>query len=424
MQKNWYIKCDDYHKGPYSSNELKILMQTGVIDNLTLVWRQGQEDWIQIAKTREFGKTPPPYKKVTKAQAEPPPIPLILKKRPTTPKLQIQLPSLPTEEDLFTDYTPEKKHSFIPVLKYMVGISAASAILILIMLAPNPVILPPGIPTQHQSKLLSAIKDTNTKTPRVEYTVDLNNNKIVMATNFKGTLPVVLTIRSIKNSILSMKPVLITTSGLLKNNIVTFNELNFQKNTKPYSGHYTFMVEGIYGSKKFSNRQIKLIGLNSEVEFSKRLKSFKQKIAKHRVNYYQDFNMVVQTYLGLLHQLQDAKNKVAKTRMSKWKLRRFERRYLAGIGAPLTSIIVDSEKKYPLVNHRFKELGKELKSITNLGKKIAKITSQITIFAQHKNKSKKLRTLDSRINKLLNFSKKKIDFYSTAIKTQKTKITL
>jgi len=54
---NWYYVSENEQKGPVADSEFERLVQTGVVNSSTLVWREGLAEWKPYD---EFSATPPP----------------------------------------------------------------------------------------------------------------------------------------------------------------------------------------------------------------------------------------------------------------------------------------------------------------------------------------------------------------------------
>ncbi len=81
----WYIYKNNKKSGPFTIQQVIDFHRVGSIDNLTLLWRRGQDKWVPYRKAKKsFYDLPPP----------PPPVPVKPEKKRELPDLP-SLPSLP-----------------------------------------------------------------------------------------------------------------------------------------------------------------------------------------------------------------------------------------------------------------------------------------------------------------------------------------
>ena len=61
-QGQWYYSLNGKRLGPTNNDDLRQLMAAGVLDNETLVWKDGFDNWVSIGQTtlRQIVTTPPP----------------------------------------------------------------------------------------------------------------------------------------------------------------------------------------------------------------------------------------------------------------------------------------------------------------------------------------------------------------------------
>src|SRR5437868_1825862 len=71
MADQWFYETNGKQVGPVDKDTLQILVDKGVVQHQTLVWREGLTEWVPASRIKGLISGPPPIAK----PAGPPPLP-------------------------------------------------------------------------------------------------------------------------------------------------------------------------------------------------------------------------------------------------------------------------------------------------------------------------------------------------------------
>ena len=108
---NWFYGKDGIQHGPVSEQKIKDLLFSNEINDSTIVWREGMDDWIPLKQVPEFKFSYPSNQLDHPTQQNtPPPLPAALPTVPPTPSIAspspIYAPGQATPPPTFVQPTP------------------------------------------------------------------------------------------------------------------------------------------------------------------------------------------------------------------------------------------------------------------------------------------------------------------------------
>lgn len=98
---DWYVSRDGEQEGPFSSEQIRLLAETGDLKASDLVWKAGMLQWSSASEVPGLLTPPPLPSKSSPLPTKPPPLPS------KTPPLPVASPPLPESRPIADDGSDE-----------------------------------------------------------------------------------------------------------------------------------------------------------------------------------------------------------------------------------------------------------------------------------------------------------------------------
>lgn len=372
MNKIWFIFKGTHHLGPFSVEEVEEFYLAKEINDKTMFWKEGTENWIPLYKIVDFNFL---FKKETllvdipSGDDLPPPLPKFA-----------NLPSIPNDElpptlpfDVFLqpidtsnkDILVEDKKSQISKISLMVGGILFAIIIGWYSLSQKEAAVELRIKNLmpiYQDKLEMTASRDNSKF-EVALALSLDGLTIWGSTNNPGEMFTTIKLESIPRKVLGTETIAVTVKGEFKNHLGKFSRMILSKGDKFLPGEYQYHVEA--RETHFLNRNFRslsaipffkslnknyvfegrtLIFAGTPREFEKRLSEYSINILGELLKPFQEKLEQIRTFESILNgtsqnylmELDNAKTGKA--------ISRFERKFMNEFAPLLQAMVLKAEE--------------------------------------------------------------------------------
>jgi hypothetical protein len=372
MEKHWFILKKDHHLGPLSPRRILELLDDGEIDENTLIWKKGEEDWLPLAHYPEILR-----ENLAFDEEDIPPPPLSLVQLPQIPNIEEEIEiaeqaplaksdtkstSLYTEtdkdefkkirENLIEDVSP-KKLFFSKPLKIV-------ATLLLIVVAATPFyffdlsffetfkpLTARDLELEQIAKLNQVAQEKSLTKP--ELILNKLGNKIYLSSSLKGEYQVYLNLISMEGEVLSDQVVSISSQGKLENHFAVFDNFKIVSGESLKPGRYKYRLTlrkiNFFGQSLDTNLQEQgqiLMSKYAEEEFKEKLKKFHQLRQFNRNVPVHERIERYSTFMKTLETGYEQFQKILSTISSGKEIKAFQDYYVKNMGMILQDLILDN----------------------------------------------------------------------------------
>lgn len=499
-KKLWFIFEENHHIGPFTTAELIQKIESGQLSEEDQLWYEGLPAWQDLASFAEFTgfflpPLPPlPFDKIEVEPFPPMPAPPEIEDGPEADDLPPPLPPLPIEadtiveddededegEDLDEDENEDdvsdedltspahilgpdvdQEKTSAPQILIISSVFLSSIIILVTLffyrqgleLSPEFFELRPQ-DTEQMASLVSEPKSLNDFvdiTPPFLLRLSRDGRFLIGATSLKGNFHAQIKLVSVDGEILSQKPIMIESEGVLTNHKVIFDELVLVLGTGFVSGKYNYTItlkpalmdarllrvsESFPWLKNLLETQemkgeIEIKGLelftrNSEEDFLKELQQFTLQKNLERIKPMQDRLEVYRTFGMLMSRLGELYKDVLNTVRRPEHVDRLEMRYGEEIGPLLQSLILEN---YQLgQDTRLKgdlEEAETYDRLVDFGKQIGALVSDMVTTTKRSRsfnlaaRQRLLKLFEDRLDNLQEDLKNRLEFLEKEIATQR-----
>jgi hypothetical protein len=408
MEKEWYVFYKDYHKGPFSKNDIILNIENGDIDAESLVWKHGLKDWIKAVdglKNDDWECL-----NLTNREEEiveetiPPAIPLNISK--------VEPPQLPIQETECYQNDNVVNLRARPFIFFFIYVALIYCIVMIVRHyeVPRDIII---FSNKDQLRFKKLISSTTNKA-NFEIYLSKDGN-YYLASNLSANLNLFVHLKSIDKKILSKEPVSSWAFLTMKNHLAKMKRMILQKGEKIVPGYYTAMINVQNDSLKnkvfqlLKPLKISLIDkhLNLNNIFIKKTILISAKSSENIEKILKKYNFTVRAEKGRIVALKTLRSLSKKLLLKyeaalsklKWgkDIITFEKKYSSSIGLMIGNLVLGSETS-----------NSSQKILETLGKRLGLIASEMSSHTRRlkkPSKSKKLKLkeyFNDRIDKIIN----------------------
>ncbi len=344
--KDWFVIGQQGHHGPYSWDEVEGLYHGRLIDKNSKVWTKTMLDPDPVEK--HIGR-------VFKVKIE----------TPRDSAISIAVPPIPLEA-LKVKKRPVDKPAIETVSRQSVGwrpygllFGLSLALVFCVLFFKVSLLDLPGRPRdlllkdyERMSKVSARVFSPLAVAPAV----GRERDQIYIATNTLAEGKMTLEMRSIEKKVPTLKPIILTAEGELKDRMMTFSSFKIAKNLKFRPGYYRFKIipkrlelpwyalflASLSAPQEFSS----YIGHKSPANFEKDLNSFLIKQDRREKLQWSELHQRAQTLKAVGEQIQKDLGRLTsfkKLKDLKTQTRLFEQKYQKQYGHFLTKFVIESE---------------------------------------------------------------------------------
>ncbi|MFN8370028.1 MAG: hypothetical protein U0T83_05325 [Bacteriovoracaceae bacterium] len=429
-QKEWYLKQQDFHHGPYDDHEIETYIQKAkflytkdsknLINDQTFLWKEGLKSWVKL---EDYYKLAAPEIPLAPGKLE-----LKAEVVPST----TELPEIPqfVDNDAIAEIEllfGDKKHEEVKLLDETVelpplpklekskpkkiektepyGLKIIYLIFLLVMvkyaydwLETPRMVLPEYFSPKVKKELSRVLNSPYEKLVEIEAYFDKTNNSLWVTSNLDRAATLNLTLTSVDGEILSNDKVVLTSNSSLKHHVAKFDEFIFEQGKKLYPGYYQVKVEFvmqdyIWWEKFFSafarevlvkEKRI-LIGSENDETFQKDKAEYKKSVNLVKNSFLDDLEQKYSTLIILLTKIDESFFSKFHAINKGSEIAEFESQYTVETGTMLSNMNLDNYKAIEKAGTVNQLLVKEYDELTQGLKKVGAVTMEMIFKTKEKN---------------------------------------
>ena len=411
-EKIWFVfkLGDKHHRGPFSQQEINLLLQEGKLSDDIILWREGMKRWKSLDQHPEFNAplaseqdaVSRPRKEIKTSLKEfhkkerEKEIPENFDESLAWETLQ-QASKKHIEETLKKSSgessTEESDSSFGPCSdkavkeSYFIRIAIGMAIMFLVTffiwpkgLFKRSTLVAHSLSFKDRRYLEQVVKVRSQKKSLFRMAINKNRDQLWLASNYKGEGRVFLTLISNPKKTLSLGKITITSQAFFRQGYARFTHFTLVKGSWPIPGEYQAKV---YLYPKNSKQQVVMwkgifiLPPKGKQSLSESLKRWKKNIYAHYLSPLKNQYQLYKTLRSQLIRMEDFYKKSVHAKTWQEFVTRFEQHYNREVGTLLQRFILDGRHLHLSLFNSDIANSREYEKIFLYGKKIGVLASDM-----------------------------------------------
>lgn len=380
----YFVEIGSIQKGPFTKGKIFKLWAQGEINFHTLIWKKGNENWVELKDFQDFSKDLPPRFLPDNSL------------KPLYPRKSLPpIPNVEDFDDLWTEDEGEEidlssesitliekkqsktKYSFFKKIFYSAAFGLTAIGLMYVWIS-SQLQVPEGMSKGHFALLSEVIKTNPYKKVAFKSIYDPEKATLWLASNIDSqSMKVQLSALSEKT--LSLTAIKAESNANLIGHFAKLDRFTFTEGTQFYPGFYQLMVEYRFEKTEQVFRDIVYIGESglSETEFSSSLATYNSTVESIIKNYKTELTLNYDTLATVLGTLEEDFMKSTLRIDQGRKILAFQKSYIEKAGPFLTQFTLKNLARPEKFKIDLSKIASEFRDVYKISKSIAGLSSEI-----------------------------------------------